>query len=581
MQAESNLFRIQNLLFVLLVPGWIACCLLPAAAADSGHPAHPRQVADHAVASAHPLATRAGIEVLEQGGNAFDAAVAVTAALAVVEPYSSGLGGGGFWLLHTAADQRDIMLDGRETAPLAATRDMYLDSAGNPTRHSVAGPLAAGIPGVPAAIVHLSRNYGRLPLAATLQAAIRLAREGFTVSSHYRRLAVAVMDHLRESHGGSAVFLDRGVAPDAGFRLKQPQLARVLERIRDEGADGFYRGEVARQLVEGVRQAGGIWQLRDLQQYQVKERRPVSGAYGNLKITSAALPSSGGIVLIQMFNMLSLLDLSQLDGAHRTHAVVEAMRRAYMDRARYLGDPDYVEVPVQKLLSRLYADEAFADFNPRQASSSRRYLEELEATGDLESGAGRHTTHFSVIDREGNYVAATLSINYPFGSGFVPPGTGVLLNNEMDDFVIKPAHPNLYGLIGGRANAIEPGKRMLSSMSPTFLDDGRRIAILGTPGGSRIITMVLLAALEFSSGGDAHDMVALPRFHHQFVPDRIQFESGAFDPETQATLVRLGHALESLQRRYGNMHVVIWDRTSGRVTAASDPRGIGSAQAGR
>lgn len=571
----------RNLILVVLVFGPVSCDLRSVSEPDPGSHVSAHTVGSHAVASAHPLATRAGIDVLRQGGNAFDAAVAVTASLAVVEPYSSGLGGGGFWLLHTAADDRDIMLDGREVAPLAATRDMYLDRAGNPTRQSVMGPLAAGIPGVPAAIVHLSRNYGRLPLETTLQAAIRLAQEGFTVSPHYRKLAVAVIDHLHDSAQGSAIFLDKGAAPASGYVLKQPLLARVLERIRDEGADGFYKGEVARLLVDGVQQAGGIWQLQDLVQYRVRERQPVSGTYGDLKITSASLPSSGGIILMQMFNMLSLLDLSQLDAVQRTHAVVEAMRRAYFDRARFLGDADYVEVPVERLLSRQYAEQAFADFNPRQASSSRRHLDAFEAMENLESGEGRDTTHFSIIDQDGNYVAATLSINYPFGSGFVPPGTGILLNNEMDDFVIKPGYPNLYGLIGNRANAIEAGKRMLSSMSPTFLDDGDRIAILGTPGGSRIITMVLLAALEFAGGGDADDMVTLPRFHHQFVPDRIQFESNALDSETQAALVGLGHTLEDTQHHYGNMHTIIWGRKADQVTAASDPRGIGSAQVGR
>ena len=386
---------------------------------------------------------------------------------------------------------------------------------------------------------------------------------------------------LQDSEQGSAIFLDHDEAPAPGFLLRQPQLAGVLERIRDEGADGFYRGKVARQLVDGVRQAGGIWQLRDLAQYRVLERPPVRGSYRNLKISSASLPSSGGIVLMQMFNMLSLQDLPRLDAVSRTHAIVEAMRRAYLDRARFLGDPDFVEVPVRRLLSRQHAEKAFADFTPRKATSSGRYLHAFAAPEETVPGEGRNTTHFSIIDREGNYVAATLSINYPFGSGFVPRGTGVLLNNEMDDFVIKPGHPNAYGLIGGRANEIEPGKRMLSSMSPTVLDDGRRTAILGTPGGSRIITMVLLAALEFSGGGGAHDMVSLPRFHHQFVPDRIQFESHAFDAEVQAALAGRGHVLERMQRAYGNMQVVIWDRATGQVTAASDPRGIGSAQAGR
>ena len=515
-----------------------------------------------------------------RGGNAFDAAVAVTACLAVVEPYASGLGGGGFWLLHTASDERDVMLDGREVAPLAATRDMYLDDAGRPTRQSVVGPLAAGIPGVPAALVHLSDTYGRLPLDTTLHAAIRLAREGFEVSSRYQRLAAAMVDHLHEPAGESSVFLEAGRAPAPGYVLRQPQLARVLERIRDEGADGFYTGEVATLLVQGVQQAGGIWQLLDLAQYRIRERQPVSGTYANMKVTSAALPSSGGIVLMQMLNMLSLLDLSQMDSVQRTHALVEVMRRAYLDRARYLGDTDYVEVPVERLLSVQHAKNMLADFSAKRASLSSTYLDEWAGTVDFEPAEGRNTTHFSIIDREGNYVAATLSINYPFGSGFVPPGTGILLNNEMDDFALKPGHPNLYGLIGNRANEIRAGKRMLSSMSPTFLDDGERIAILGTPGGSRIITMVLLATLEFAGGGDAYAMVSRPRFHHQFIPDHIQFEPETFDAETQAVLAGLGHMLAATSHRYGGMHTVIWDRTTGQVTAASDPRGIGRAQVG-
>lgn len=568
------------LVFVCLAWGVISCGTSPTdKSALSSSPSRP-SLTDYAVASAHPLATQAGIDILRQGGNAFDAAVAVTACLAVVEPYGSGLGGGGFWLLHTASDGRDVMLDGREVAPLAATRDMYLDDAGRPTRESVVGPLAAGIPGVPAALVHLSDRYGRLPLDRTLHAAIRHAHEGFEVSTRYQRLATAVLDHLQETAEGNSIFLEQGSVPEPGYVLRQPQLARVLERIRDEGADGFYQGEVAALLVQGVQQAGGIWQMQDLAKYRVRERKPVSGTYANMRVTSAALPSSGGILLAQMLNMLSLLDLSQMEATQRTHALVEVMRRAYVDRARYLGDTDHVEVPVERLLSAQHATLMLADFNPQRASLSSTYLKGQAGLQGGEPAEGRNTTHFSVIDREGNYVAATLSINYPFGSGFVPPGTGILLNNEMDDFAVKPGHANLYGLTGNRANAIEAGKRMLSSMSPTFLDDGERVAILGTPGGSRIITMVLLAALEFARGGDANAMVSRPRFHHQFAPDRIEFENGAFDAATQAALAEMGHTLQATSRSYGDMHAVIWNRKTGHVTAASDPRGLGLAQVG-
>lgn len=557
----------------------LAICTSQAIAENKTKP--PAAVSDFAVASAHPLATQAGIDILARGGNAFDAAVAVTATLAVVEPYSSGLGGGGFWLLHVAKDNRDIMLDGRETAPLAATRDMYLDQDGNPTQDSVTGPLAAGIPGVPAGIVHLSRNYGRLPLSATLDFAIRQARNGFEVSPLYLKQADKVLEKLRTSPQASAIFLDDGEIPPAGYILRQPQLAEVLERLRDLEEDGFYKGEVAKKLVDGVQRAGGIWRLEDLEQYRVKERRPIVGKYKDMHVVSATLPSSGGIVLMQMLNMLAKIDTGKLDATQRTHALIEIMRRAYSDRALYLGDSDHVEVPIEKLLSEAHAENLLADFNPARATASQSYLDANSPPGQ-EREEGQDTTHFSIIDREGNYVAATLSINYPFGSGFVPEGSGVLLNNEMDDFVAKPGHPNLWGLVGSEANAIAPGKRMLSSMSPTFLDDGNRVAILGTPGGSRIITMVLLASLAFIDGADANTMVQLPRFHHQFLPDKIQFETDALSPATRDALAAMGHALQEVKEdyTYGNMHAVIWDRQTHRVTAASDPRGLGSAQVG-
>ena len=560
-------FPFSKLITLLLV----TCALQAFAKNETGQ--YP--VSDFAVASAHPLATQAGIDILAQGGNAFDAAVAVTATLAVVEPYSSGLGGGGFWLLHVAKDDLDVMLDGRETAPLAATRDMYLDQDGEPTQDSVTGPLAAGIPGVPAGIVHLSRKYGQLPLHTTLDFAIQKARNGFAVSPLYQKLATRVLGRLRGSPQASAIFLDDGEVPKVGYILRQPQLAEVLERLRDFKEDGFYTGEVAQKLVAGVQQAGGIWQLDDLKQYRVKERHPIVGRYKNVNVVSAALPSSGGIVLMQMLNMLSKIDTSALDATQRTHTLDEIMRRAYSDRAYYLGDGDHVTVPIERLLSASHAEKLLADFDPGRATASQNYL-----PGNAQEG--QDTTHFSIIDQEGNYVAATLSINYPFGSGFVPGGSGVLLNNEMDDFVVKPGHPNLWGLVGSEANAIAPRKRMLSSMSPTFIDDGHRIAILGTPGGSRIITMVLLSTLAFIDGADAKTMVELPRFHHQFLPDQIQFEAAALSPATRASLTAMGHALMEVQQdySYGNMHAIIWEKQTNRVTAASDPRGLGSAQVG-
>lgn len=543
-----------------------ACLLVTSLATAAPPPAA-------AIASAHPEATRAGHAILGAGGNAFDAAVAVSAALAVVEPYGSGLGGGGFWLLHRASDGHEVMVDGRERAPLAASRDMYLDADGEPIPGlSIAGPLAAGIPGTPAALVHLAERYGRLPLAQSLAPAIALARDGVEVGEQYARLAGFRLDALRATPGDSP-FLDAGAPPEPGWRLRQSDLAATLRHLARAGHDGFYRGTVARALVDGVRAAGGIWSMEDLANYRVAERTPVRGAFGSLRYTAAALPSSGGIVLAQILNMLAQDPLESLDEATRDHLLVEAMRRAYRDRSVHLGDPDQVPVPVARLLSEDYAAGLRAGIHPGRATPSAL----LPGVVDV-APRGHDTTHFSILDREGNRVAATMSLNYPFGSGFVPPGTGVLLNDEMDDFSIRPGVPNVYGLVGNEANAIAPGKRMLSSMTPVFLDDGRRVAILGTPGGSRIITMVLLATLEFVRGGAAEALVGLPRFHHQYLPDRVQFEPGAWSDVRAAALEARGHEVQRLERTWGDMQAVVWDRADREVTAASDPRGEGLAE---
>lgn len=523
-----------------------------------------------AVASAHPAATRAGMEILRAGGNAFDAAVAVSAALAVVEPYSSGLGGGGFWLLHRASDGRQVMIDGRERAPLAAHRDMYLDEQGAVVPGlSVDGPLAAGIPGEPAALVHLAGNYGRLPLSRSLAPAIRLAREGFVVDGHYRRMAGFRIEVLRRYPATAALFLEGNEVPPPGTRIRQPGLARTLERLAQQGRDGFYAGPVAQQLVSAVRSHGGIWTLRDLESYRVVEREPIVGHYLSHRIVTASPPSSGGVVLMEMLNMLARKKLAELSEADRIHFTIEVMRRAYFDRARYLGDPDQVEMPLQRLLSKEHARRWVEGIRMERATPSER----LEAP----VAEGRDTTHFSIIDGEGNRVAATLSINYPFGSGFVAGETGVLLNDEMDDFSAKPGVANVYGLVGNEANAIAPGRRMLSSMTPTFVEHERGVAILGTPGGSRIITMVLLGILEFVEGKGPAQWVARRRFHHQYLPDQVQFEPGAFADRLQTQLEARGHRLKELERPWGNMQAVFWDRRKNRVEAASDPRGGGMA----
>lgn len=525
-----------------------------------------------AIASAHPLATEAGFTILRQGGNAFDAAVAVAAALAVVEPAGSGLGGGGFFLLHRAKDGFRIVIDARERAPLVASREMYLDERGQVVPGlSVDGPLAAGIPGLPAALAHLAKAYGRLPLAVSLAPAIQLAREGFLVSERYlhqvrQRLAV-----LKRYPASAEIFLQQGELPEPGFRLVQRDLARVLEALAQNGREGFYAGWVAEQLVTEVRRAGGIWHLEDLARYQVIERQPLVGRYRQVEISTAPPPASGA-VLLETLNILSPWPLFRLDSAIAKHLIVEAWRRAYRDRSLYLGDPDFTEVPLNLLLSPAYAAGLRVAIRLDRALPSGWLAEAPEPV------ASTATTHFSILDREGNRVAATLSINYLFGSGFTVPGTGVLLNDEMDDFAIAPGVANLYGLVSGEANVIAPGKRMLSSMTPAFLEAPDRVAIVGTPGGSRIISMVTLAVLDFAAGFRPATWVSWPRFHHQYLPDEIQYEPGALTAREQQVLASLGHRLRALEEPYGNMQAIVWDLGLNRVEAASDPRGEGMAK---
>ncbi len=532
------------------------------AAATEPHPKPP----GWAIASAHPLVTDAGVEIARAGGNAFDAAVAMSAALAVVEPMGSGLGGGGFWLLHHAKNGQQVMVDGRERAPQRAHRDMYLDAAGNVRpRASLDGPLAAAIPGEPAALAYIAERYGRLPLSRSLTPAIRFARDGFAVTHRYQRLAT-----LRKpvfNAAAAQVFLVNGEVPGSGTLIKQPDLASTLTLIAQHGHAGFYAGQLAKRLVDGVATQGGVWVATDLSSYAVMEREPIRGSYRDVEITSAAPPSSGGIALVAMLNMLERWDLGQFARVDRIHRIVESMRRAYRDRAMYLGDPDFVSIDTGRLTSKDYArmlsDDVDAYATSNQASGKNRT-------------EGRDTTHFSILDDEGNRVAATLSINYPFGSGFMVAGTGVLLNNEMDDFAAKSGVANVYGLIGGEANAIAPGKRPLSSMSPTFLETENAVAVLGTPGGSRIISMVLLASLAFAEGTlDANELVTLPRFHHQYVPDQIVFEPFAIEQTDLVGLKLKGHQLQRRESPYGDMQAVIWRKDQGQLQAASDPRGEG------
>ncbi|NOQ94351.1 MAG: gamma-glutamyltransferase, partial [Methylophaga sp.] len=499
-----------------------------------------------AIASAHPLATQAGFEILEQGGNAFDAAVAVSAALAVVEPSGSGLGGGGFWLIHRASDGFKTMIDGRETAPNAAHKDMYLDQDGKVNSSlSLNGPLAAAIPGVPAALDHLSHKYGRLTLQQTLAPAIRYAKQGFNVSQHYQKLAGFRLNVLSASAEAKEIFLQHGQVPKLDSLIIQNDLSHTLEQLAQQGRAGFYQGEVAEKLVLDVQKNGGVWTLDDLKNYQVKERSPIISTYQGYSITSAALPSSGGIVLTSILNQLEHLPLDAANSTQRRHLIVEAMRRAYFDRSRYMGDADFVTVPSHQLTSKLYAKTLATSIDIHSATPNKQLTE-------VDTAKGEDTTHFSIIDKDGNRVSATLSINYPFGSGFVAKGTGVLLNDEMDDFSAHIGATNAYGLTGNHANAIEPNKRPLSSMTPTFVENDNRLMIIGTPGGSRIITMVLLGILDFVDGKDDKTIVSQPRFHHQYLPNKIQLESTGFSAQEMEQLEQYGHEIKLLSRQYGN-----------------------------
>ncbi|MBI2992945.1 MAG: gamma-glutamyltransferase [Gammaproteobacteria bacterium] len=527
-----------------------------------------------AVASAHPLATEAGIEILKRGGNAFDAAVAVSAALAVVEPYSSGIGGGGFWLLHRASDGRQTMIDGREKAPAAAFRRMYLDRDDNVVPGaSINGPLSAGIPGLVAGLAWLTDQYGQMPLKETLKPAIRYASEGFEVTQGYLDVAGFRAEALNKYPDTAKIFLKDGQPPPIGDRIVQKDLGRLLQNIADQGPGYFYRGKFAEDMVVGVRAAGGIWSVEDLANYRITERAPIIANYHDMRIVTSPPPSSGGVVLAQAFAILSQFDLMTMDHIQRMHVIIESMRRAYRDRAVYLGDPDFVRIRTDRLLDPDYLAGLAISIDPERATPSA----ELSDTPGYDP-AGTQTTHFSVIDREGNRVAGTLSINLPFGACFAPPGTGVLLNDEMDDFAIKANTANAYGLVGDEANAIQPDKRPLSSMSPTFIETADRIGILGTPGGSRIISMVLIGILDFERGHLPDSWVSQRRFHHQYLPDEVQFEKYALTEYEKQRLEALGHKVTEARWRYGDMHAVMWDKAGRRVYAASDPRGEGKAE---
>jgi gamma-glutamyltranspeptidase / glutathione hydrolase len=497
------------------------------------------------VVTAQHLATEVGVDVLKRGGNAVDAAVAVGYALAAVYPAAGNLGGGGFMTLQLA-DGRKTFLDFREKAPLAATANMYLDKDGNVVKGlSTDSPLAVGVPGSVSGLEFAREKYGTQSRASLLKPAIRLAQHGFVLDQGDIDILRTATDKFRHDPASAAIFLKHGEPYQAGDKLVQKDLARTLQAISQHGANGFYHGKVAAAIVTSSQTGGGILTQADLDRYSTRELAPIECDYRGYHVVSAPPPSSGGVVICEMLNILEGYPLKDLGfrSAQSVHYQIEAMRHAYVDRNSYLGDPDFVSNPVSRLTDKAYAAQIRAVIDPDKAGVSQ----------DIKPGVAPHegtnTTHYSIADRWGNAVAVTYTLNDWFGAKITVPGTGVLLNNEMDDFTAKPGVPNLYGLVQGAANAIAPGKRPLSSMSPTIVSkDGQPVMVLGTPGGSRIITAVLLTLLNtIDYGMTVQEAVDAPRFHQQWLPDVTYVENFALSPDTRKLLEARGQKLGPAQ----------------------------------
>ena len=541
---------------------------------------HPVYAQSGMVASQEAQASEIGLSILRQGGNAVDAAVATGFALAVTLPRAGNLGGGGFMLVHLAEAGETIAIDYRETAPMAATRGMYLgaDGKADPDLSRNSG-LGTGVPGTVAglALAHEKYGSGSFSLAELIAPAIRLAEQGIVVSDDLSMSLERARERLGRYESTRAIFYGAadGV-PQPGDRLVQRDLGNTLRGIARNGPAAFYSGEIAERIAASVRAAGGVMTADDLAGYEPKLREPVRGTYRGHEIVSMSPPSSGGIHIIQILKMLEGFDLagSGAGSARHYHLMAEAMRRAYADRAVYLGDPDHVEVPVAALLDEGYLADRAADIDPEHATPSADV-----SAGTLPKYESEQTTHFSVVDRFGNAVANTYTRNFSYGLGLVAEGTGVLLNNELDDFAAAPGVPNAYGLVGGEANAPAPGKRPLSSMSPTFVfKDGKLELATGTPGGSRIISMVTQIIIDMVDFGmNPAEAVAAPRMHHQWLPDVLRVEQGV-SPDTVRLLEVMGHKVE--QGRASGSVQSIMITPEGLLAGASDPRRPGAGTVG-
>ncbi|MDQ7999192.1 MAG: gamma-glutamyltransferase [Pseudomonadota bacterium] len=493
------------------------------------------------VVTAQHLATKVGVDVLKRGGNAVDAAVAVGYALAVVYPAAGNLGGGGFMTIQLA-DGRKTFLDFREKAPLAAKPDMYLDKDGNVVKGlSTKGHLAVGVPGSVSGMEYAREKYGTLQRAALIKPSIDLAEKGFVLEQGDIDMFNTATADFKADPATAAIFLNKGEAFKVGEKIVQKDLARTLREVSTKGTDGFYKGWVAKAIADSSAAGKGIITTEDLAQYKTREMAPVECDYRGYRVVSAPPPSSGGVIICEMLNILEGYPLKDLGwrSAEATHYQIEAMRHAYVDRNSYLGDPDFVKNPLDRLLDKGYAEKIRAVIDPKKAGVSK----------DIKPGVAPHegsnTTHYSIADKWGNAVSVTYTLNDWFGAKVTAARTGVLLNNEMDDFTSKVGVPNLYGLVQGEANKIEPGKRPLSSMSPTIVSkDGKPVMVVGTPGGSRIITAVMLTMINaIDYGMNVQEAVDAPRFHQQWLPDVTNVEAYALSPDTRRILTDMGHNL--------------------------------------
>ena len=529
------------------------------------------------VVSAHALASQVGVEVLKRGGNAVDAAVAVGYALAVVYPAAGNLGGGGFMTLQLA-DGRKTFLDFREKAPLAATANMYLDKDGNVIKGlSTQGHLAVGVPGSVSGLELAREKYGTMKRDALIAPALRLAAQGFTLTQADADMLGNATEAFRKDPASAAIFLNKGEPFKPGDKLVQKDLAKTLKAISQKGVEGFYKGPVAAAIVKSSQGGGGIITQADLDQYSTREMAPIECDYRGYHVVSAPPPSSGGVVICEMLNILEGYPLKELGfrSAQSVHYQIEAMRHAYVDRNSYLGDPDFVKNPIARLTDKAYAAQIRAVIDPGKAAVSK------ELKPGVEPHEGTNTTHYSIADRWGNAVGVTYTLNDWFGARVTAGGTGVLLNNEMDDFTVKLGVPNIYGLVQGQANAIAPGKRPLSSMSPTIVSkDGQPVMVVGTPGGSRIITAVLHTVLNaIDYGMNIQEAVDAPRFHQQWLPDLTYVENFALSPDTRKLLEGYGHKLGNPQPANHVTAVLIGAPSLGgkpvgknRFYGANDPR---------